>query len=45
MYCINTVLNMIPTLYEGYSTEWLWKIVLLTLAAPRVATDLYPSLG
>ena len=42
----NIVLNIIPTLYEGYilyqCTEWLWKIVLLTLAASRGVTDLYP---
>ena len=25
-------------------TEWLWKIVLLTLAASRGVADLYPSL-
>ena len=38
---------LIPTLCEGYlfyqCTEWLWKIVLLTLAASRGVTDLYPS--
>ena len=48
MSYINIVLNIIPTLHEGYqvysiSAEWLWKIVLLTLAASRGVTDLYPS--
>ena len=43
-YIINIVLDIIPTLYEGYTvqcTEWLWKFVLLTLAAFRGVTDLY----
>ena len=47
MSYINIVLNIIPTLYEGYIVSvhilWLWKIVLLTLAASRGVTDLYPS--
>ena len=29
--------------FFNQSTEWLWKIVLLTLAASRGVTDLYPS--
>ena len=46
-HVINIVLNIIPTLYEGYIVSVhrmvrLWKIVLLTLAASR-GTDLHPS--
>ena len=41
------MLTITPTPYAGYivyqCTEWLWKIVLLTLAASRGVTDLYPS--
>ena len=43
---VNIVLTIIPTLYEGYIVSvhrWLWKIVLLTLAASRGVADLYPS--
>ena len=44
---INIVLNAIPTLYEGYIVSVhrmvMEKIVLLTLAASRGVTDLYPS--
>ena len=46
MSYIYIVLAKMPTLYEGIQyqcTEWLWKIVLLTLAAYRGFTDLYPS--
>ena len=52
----NIVLNIIPTLYEGYIVSvhrmvmenrpvlsTFLKIVLLTLAASRGVTDLYPS--
>ena len=41
---INIVLNIIPTLVRVIlyqCTEWLWKIVLLTLAVSRGVTDLY----
>ena len=43
---IHNVLNITPTLYEGYyivsvhRMVILWKIVLLTLAASRGVTDL-----
>ena len=46
---IHIVLNITPTLYEGHyivsvrRMVILWKIVLLTLAASRGVTDLYPS--
>ena len=41
----NVVLNIIPTLYEGYivSVHRMVEVVLLTLAASRGVTDLYPS--
>ena len=43
----NNVLNIIPTLYEVYIVvsvhRMVTEIVLLTLAAFRGATDLYPS--
>ena len=41
----NIVLNIIPTLYEGYivSVHRMVEVVLLTLAASRGVTDLYPS--
>ena len=44
---INIVLNIIPTLYEGYIVSVHRMVmenrVLLTLAAFRGVTDLYPS--
>ena len=49
MSYIHIVLNIILTLYEGWlysisaQNGYLWKIVLLTLAASRGVTDLYPS--